>query len=211
MKEYNHKLDPSTPWHDFLSYCECCRSLGATPSLSRFVRYNNFYKKHFNEDGGKKKRTPKPKATTPKPKPTTRKPRTTTKPKVKTPPKSKSTTTKKPTKRATSKPKAPAKPKTPTKPKTTRKPKAPTKPKAPAKPKSEKIDKKQELIDSGFVGREDSTFHETFPIKFVHKQKGLKDMKVCYFQCEEHMKKYIKRYGLRKNVYIISKTPKDWR
>ena len=146
----------------------------------------------------RKKRTPKPKATTPKP--TTRKPRTTAKPKA--------TTTKR---KATSKPKAPAKPKTPTKPKTTRKPKAPTKPKAPAKPKSEKIDKKQELIDSGFVGREDSTFHETFPIKFVHKQKGLKDMKVCYFQCEEHMKKYIKRYSLRKNAYTISKTPKNWR
>lgn len=143
----------------------------------------------------RKKRTPKPKATTPKPKP-----KTTTKPKA--------TTTKR---KATSKPKAPAKPKTPTKPKTTRKPKAPTKPKAPAKPKSEKIDKKQELIDSGFVGREDSTFHETFPIKFVHKQKGLKDMKVCYFQCEEHMQKYIKRYGLRKNAYTISKTPKNWR
>lgn len=59
MKEYNHKLDQSTPWHDFLSYCECCRSLGATPSLSRFIKYNNFYRKHFNENGGKKKKNTK--------------------------------------------------------------------------------------------------------------------------------------------------------
>lgn len=106
-------------------------------------------------------------------------------------------TTRKP--KATSKPKAPAKPK------------APTKPKAPAKPKSEKIDKKQELIDSGFVGHEDSTFHETFPIKFTHKQKGIEEMKVCYFQCEEHMEKYIKRYSLKKSWYKITKTPKNWK
>ncbi len=100
---------------------------------------------------------------------------------------------------------------TPKKPKAPTKPKAPKKPKAPAKPKSEKIDKKKELIDSGFVGHENSVFHKTFPIKFVHKQKGLTEMKVCYFQCEEHMKKYIKRYSLRKNAYTISKTPKDWK
>lgn len=85
------------------------------------------------------------------------------------------------------------------------------KPKAPAKPKSEKIDKKQELIDSGFVGHEDSIFHETFPIKFTHKQKGIEEMKVCYFQCEEHMEKYIKRYSLKKSWYKITKTPKNWK
>lgn len=146
----------------------------------------------------RKKRTPKSKASTPKP--TTRKPKTTAKPKTTTP-KPKATTTKKPKPKTTTKPKAT----------TTRKPRSTTKPKAPVKPKSEKVDKKQELIDSGFVGQEESTFHETFPIKFEHKQKGLKEMKVCYFQCEEHMQKYIKRYGLRKNAYKISKTPKNWR
>ena len=152
----------------------------------------------------RKKRTPKSKASTPKP--TTRKPKTTAKPKTTTP-KPKATTTKKPKPKATTtrKPRSTTKPKAPVKSKT------PTKPKAPVKPKTEKVDKKQELIDSGFVGQEESTFHETFPIKFEHKQKGLKEMKVCYFQCEEHMQKYIKRYGLRKNAYKISKTPKNWR
>ena len=121
-------------------------------------------------------------------------------------------TTKKPRAKAKTKPKAPAKPKTSTKPKAPPKPKTSTKPKAPSKPKAtDKVDKKQELINSGFVGHEESSFHETFPIKFTHKQKDMKEMKVCYFQCEEHMKKYIKRYGLRKNAYKISKTPKNWR
>ena len=83
--------------------------------------------------------------------------------------------------------------------------------KAPAKSKSEKVDKKQELIDSGFVGNDESKFHEVFPIKFTHKQKETKEMKVCYFQCEEHMKKYIKKYSLKKSWYKITKTPKNWK
>jgi hypothetical protein len=37
-------LDPSTPWYEFLSYCEVCRSLCVTPSVGRFIRYQNYLK-----------------------------------------------------------------------------------------------------------------------------------------------------------------------
>lgn len=35
-------LDETTPWYEFLSYCECCRSLGVEPSVGRFVRYQRY-------------------------------------------------------------------------------------------------------------------------------------------------------------------------
>ena len=37
-------LDPTTPWYEFLSYCECCWSLGVTPSVGRFARYQSYYR-----------------------------------------------------------------------------------------------------------------------------------------------------------------------
>jgi hypothetical protein len=37
------ELDPSTPWFEFLSYCECCWSLGVEPSVHRFMRYQSYY------------------------------------------------------------------------------------------------------------------------------------------------------------------------
>jgi hypothetical protein len=46
-------------------------------------------------------------------------------------------------------------------------------------------------------------FHEVFPYTLKH----LKDYKkVCYFQCEEHMKKYIERAKLNKKEYKIEST-----
>lgn len=39
-------LDPTTPWYEFNSYCECCYSLGVTPSVGRFIAYNNYFKKY---------------------------------------------------------------------------------------------------------------------------------------------------------------------
>lgn len=39
-----HVLDPTTPWYEWLSYLECCASLGVKPSLSRFLRYNEYYR-----------------------------------------------------------------------------------------------------------------------------------------------------------------------
>jgi hypothetical protein len=42
-----HVLDPTTPWYEWLSYCECCKSLGPIPnqpSLGRFMRYRNYLK-----------------------------------------------------------------------------------------------------------------------------------------------------------------------
>ena len=119
------------------------------------------------------------------------------------------------TKSNTKKPTAPKKTtaKKPTVPKktTTKKPTAPKKTTA-KKPtdlkKQEKIDKKQELINSGFVGNEQLDFHEVFPIKLEHKQKNKYELKICYFQCKEHLDKYISRYKLRKNSYTVSQTPK---
>lgn len=37
-------LDPTTPWFEYLSYQECCRSLNLKESLTRFQRYNEYYK-----------------------------------------------------------------------------------------------------------------------------------------------------------------------
>ena len=42
----------------------------------------------------------------------------------------------------------------------------------------------------------------SFPYKVVHRDgKDLQDIKTCYFECEEHMKKYLVRYGFKKNEY----------
>lgn len=39
-----HVLDPTTPWFEWLSYCECCASLGVEPRLGRFMRYREYLK-----------------------------------------------------------------------------------------------------------------------------------------------------------------------
>ena len=43
-----HVLDPTTPWFEWLSYQECCCSLGVTPSLTRFMWYNEYFKNYGN-------------------------------------------------------------------------------------------------------------------------------------------------------------------
>jgi hypothetical protein len=42
-------FDPTAPWFEFNSYCECCYSLGVAPSIRAFVGYNKFFKEYFNE------------------------------------------------------------------------------------------------------------------------------------------------------------------
>lgn len=44
--EQYHVLDPTTPWYEFLSYLECCKSLNPPghPSLTRFMRYHEYLK-----------------------------------------------------------------------------------------------------------------------------------------------------------------------
>lgn len=39
-------LDPTTPWFEWLSYCECCFSLGVKnqPHVGRFMRYRDYLK-----------------------------------------------------------------------------------------------------------------------------------------------------------------------
>jgi hypothetical protein len=39
-----HVLDPTTPWYEFLSYQECCWSLGVPVRLGSFMRYNAYLK-----------------------------------------------------------------------------------------------------------------------------------------------------------------------
>lgn len=43
---------------------------------------------------------------------------------------------------------------------------------------------------------------DQFPYKLVHKDG--KETRKCYFQCEEHMKKHIERYNLKKKDIKIS-------
>jgi hypothetical protein len=42
---------------------------------------------------------------------------------------------------------------------------------------------------------------DQFPYKLLHKDG--KETRKCYFQCEEHMKKHITRYNLKKKDYTI--------
>jgi hypothetical protein len=37
-------LDPTTPWYEFLSYQECCWSLGRPVYITNFMRYNAYLK-----------------------------------------------------------------------------------------------------------------------------------------------------------------------
>lgn len=37
-------LDPTTPWYEFLSYQECCWSLGRPVRIQSFIRYNAYLK-----------------------------------------------------------------------------------------------------------------------------------------------------------------------
>lgn len=41
--------DETAPWYEFVSYIRCCESLGVTPSLTRFFRYNQYYNSLFKE------------------------------------------------------------------------------------------------------------------------------------------------------------------
>jgi hypothetical protein len=40
--------DPTAPWFEFISYIRCCESLGAKPSINRFVAYNRYYRSVIN-------------------------------------------------------------------------------------------------------------------------------------------------------------------
>ena len=52
------------------------------------------------------------------------------------------------------------------------------------------------------------SFHETFPLTLKHLKS--EDKKVCYFQCKEHMDKYILRSGMKKREYKVEETkPKE--
>ena len=43
-----HVLDSTTPWYEYLSYLECCASLGVESSLTRWIRYTNYYRSVSN-------------------------------------------------------------------------------------------------------------------------------------------------------------------
>ncbi len=49
-------LDPTTPHYEFNSYIECCASLNVEPSLTRFLRYNAYYRSILNEQDTQKSR-----------------------------------------------------------------------------------------------------------------------------------------------------------
>jgi hypothetical protein len=42
--EYYFPLDPTTPWFEWISYLECCKSLEVEPSMTRFLRYHQYLK-----------------------------------------------------------------------------------------------------------------------------------------------------------------------
>lgn len=54
------------------------------------------------------------------------------------------------------------------------------------------------------VSLETPPFHEFFPITLSYKEG--KESKVCYFVCQEHLKKYLDRYKIKKGSYSVTKT-----
>jgi hypothetical protein len=48
-KIYYHTLDETTPWYEWICYCEICHQLEVPgqPNISRFLSYRN-YLKHMN-------------------------------------------------------------------------------------------------------------------------------------------------------------------
>lgn len=70
------------------------------------------------------------------------------------------------------------------------------------KPQSQRAKPKKELTEELLS----PPFHEVFPITLEFKED--KDKKVCYFQCEEHLKSYLNRYKFKKGSYKTSKTKK---
>ena len=42
-------LDATTSHYEFNSYMECCESLNVIASISKFIAYNNYYKKYGNQ------------------------------------------------------------------------------------------------------------------------------------------------------------------
>lgn len=47
-------LDPTNSNYNFLSYLECCQSLNVIPSITKFVKYNEYWKDNFNEEENNK-------------------------------------------------------------------------------------------------------------------------------------------------------------
>jgi hypothetical protein len=47
-------------------------------------------------------------------------------------------------------------------------------------------------------------FHEVFPLTLEYLEG--KNSKICYFQCQEHLDKYLTRYNLKKQNVSITKT-----
>ena len=47
-------------------------------------------------------------------------------------------------------------------------------------------------------------FHEVFPLTLEYLEG--KDKKVCFFQCQEHLDKYLNRYKLKKQNVSITRT-----
>lgn len=53
---------------------------------------------------------------------------------------------------------------------------------------------------------EELPFHLVFPLTLEHDDG--KDTKVCYFQCKEHLDKYVKRYKI-KNPKVTKTVPRN--
>jgi len=49
--------------------------------------------------------------------------------------------------------------------------------------------------------------YDLFPWKLIYKEG--KETRKCYFECEEHRTKYIKRYNLKKKDIKLSCKPKN--
>jgi len=75
----------------------------------------------------------------------------------------------------------------------------------PKKPKS--IKNKPTTSKIKVPAGEDKRFPwPTFPVKVIHMDgRNKEDLKICWFQSDNHAQKYITRYKLNKNDYVMYK------
>ena len=72
------------------------------------------------------------------------------------------------------------------------------------KPVKVKPQSQRKTREEPVVSLETPPFHEFFPLTLSYKEG--KDAKICYFVCQEHLKKYLDRYKIKKGSYSVTKT-----
>lgn len=71
-------------------------------------------------------------------------------------------------------------------------------------PKVKPVSQRKESTNKLIYEEPTLSFHETFPLTLKHFEG--KEEKVCYFQCQQHLEKYVLRNKLKTKDYRATKT-----